>query len=72
MKIAENLILGHSLLPGHVLQSGVDRVLQKGHLPYQKYHLPKIASNINDISQLHYWFSEVLPTPANRTYPYNQ
>ena len=68
MKIAENLILIHSLLPGHVLQSGVDRVLQKRHLSYQKYDLRKIASNI---SQLHYWFSEVLPTPANRTYPYN-
>ena len=42
---------------------------------YQKYHLTKMAPNINGTSQkwdltkltsqnLHYWFSEVLPTPC--------
>ena len=40
-----------------------DTVFQKGHSSYQKYHLPKMESGINGLSQLHYWFSEVLPTP---------
>ena len=43
----------------------IDTLLQKGHSSYQKYHLIKMAPNIsgkNGISQLHYCFSEVLPT----------
>ena len=42
----------------------IDTVLQKEHSSYQKYHLPKMASNINGISQLHYWFSQVYTTNA--------
>ena len=49
----------------------IDTVLQKGHSSYQKYHLPKIAPNINGISQLHFGFLEYNQHPANRTYPYN-
>ena len=29
----------------------IDRILQKGHSSNQKYHLTKIAANINDTSQ---------------------
>ena len=32
----------------------IDTVLQKGHSFYQKYHLAKMAPNINDISQKWY------------------
>ena len=39
----------------------IDTALQKENLSYQKYHLPKMAPNINGMSQLHYRISEVLP-----------
>ena len=40
-------------------------VLRKGHCFLQKYHLAKMAPSINNgISQLHYWFFEVLPIPC--------
>ena len=58
----------------------IGKKLQKGHSSYRKYHLRKMAPSImaphkKGISQkryltkmasnnLHYWFSEVLPTPC--------
>ena len=52
----------------------IDIVLQKRHSSYQKYHLPKMAPNMNGISQLHivFWSTtntmlQQLPTPATIT-----
>ena len=48
-------------------------VLQKGGSSYEKYHIAKMAPNMNGISQLYYWFSKLLQIQhlAGRTYPYN-